>query len=248
MAIPKIIHSIWFQGWSQLPPQYNSNVQSVITNNPGYQYIKWDQDTIRKVVSDLGPTYLAKYDGLKIMHQKIDFGRYAILYTFGGISVDIDAMAHKGFDSTPHISDSDFIVSDNSTGKFINNATILVSAKNPLMFLLINSIDGDCKFYQSDFFCVLQTTGPFAFTRFIKSHLDSVTVLPSVYFEPCSGLDDNCSVSDKTILNHKHEQTWVNPLFKSVAEQYYKIKPYKNIFIIVFILLILFFVIKGLRK
>lgn len=242
-----VIHQIWMQGWDKLPEKYVANVKSVIDLNPNWQHIKWDESMIRKVVALLGDAALAKYDSFTILHQKIDYGRYAILYTYGGVSVDIDAVALKGFDATPCLSTSDFIVSENSSGKFINNATIFLSAKNPLMLALMDSIDPICKKYQSDFSCVLQSTGPFAFTRFVKDN-PGITVLDHKYFEPCSGSDSNCVVGPDAILDHRHEKSWMNPLFKVVSEQYFRMKPYKNVFIVLIILLILFFFVKGLKK
>src|SRR5271166_3819149 len=99
--IPKIIHSIWFQGWDSLPEKYYENIASVGRHNPDWQYIKWDSESIRNLIRGLGDDYLQKYDDFKVMHQKIDFGRYAIIYAHGGVSVDTDVFALKGFDETP---------------------------------------------------------------------------------------------------------------------------------------------------
>lgn len=246
--IPHIIHQIWFQGWSSLPAEYNSNVESVIKFNPDWQHIKWDESGIKEVVKLLGTDAVAKYDSLKLLHQKVDFGRYAILYTYGGVSVDIDAVAFRPMDETHFLTSEDFIVSENSTGKFINNATIFLSSKNPVMKKWIDGISSECKFYMGDFGCVLQTTGPYAFTRFVRENKDGIMVLPPKYFEPCSGSDADCEPGSLAILNHKHEKTWINPVYKSVAEQYYKLKPYKHIFIIIFVLIVLFLLYKGLKK
>lgn len=240
MAIPHIIHTIWYQGIKAIPPKYNYNINSVIKYNPEYQYILWDNNSIQDALKTLGNHYLSRYNSLKLLHQKIDYARYALLYLHGGISVDMDAEALKGFDNTPHINDSDFIVSKNSTNAFINNATILVSKENPLIKELLDNIDTDCKFYQGDTSCVMYSTGPRAFDKFVNKNLDKITVLDNIYFEPCSGRDNNCKLSSDTILNHKHEGSWVNPVYNKMREAYYAMKPYGGILMLVIFLIILY--------
>jgi len=116
--IPRTIHQIWMQGWGQLPDKYLDNVQSIADKNPDYKILKWDEKSIRDIVKYLGEDYLRKYDSFTTLHQKIDFGRYSILYAMGGISVDTDVKAYKSFDETPHINDSNFIISYNSSSGF----------------------------------------------------------------------------------------------------------------------------------
>lgn len=244
--IPSIIHGIWLQGFDKLPAKYSSNVQSVIDLNPGWTYMKWDDKSIREALATIGPAYVAKYDSFSLLHQKVDFGRYAVLYLYGGVSVDIDAKALKGFSSLPGIGSSDFIVSKNSSGQFINNATILVSAKNPLMLSLLDSVSGSCSSFITKTGCVYSTTGPGAFTKFVKVHSSSITVLPSSYFEPCSGRDPYCEVGPDTILDHRHEGTWVHPLFDSVSKLGFTVRRYQSM--ILFLIIILVFIILINKK
>lgn len=241
--IPHIIHSIWFQGWDSLPAKYNANVKSVIDLNPGWQYKKWDESSITKLISDLGPTYLSKFNSFKYLHQKIDFGRYAILYSFGGVSVDIDAMAVKGFDTLPMLNSSDFMVSKNSTNGFVTNATILVSEKNSTMKELLDSVSTDCGSAMTEFGCIQNTTGPKSFNKFVDLHKDKITVLSNVYFEPCSGRDSFCKIGPDTILDHRHDWSWVSPAAKGLMNVYYDVKHYwvTILFIIVGFLLLYFF-------
>lgn len=248
MSIPKNIHQIWYQGWDQLPSRYDANVKSVIDNNPDWEHIKWDEKGIREVVASLGKEYLDKFDSFTILHQRIDFGRYAILYKFGGVSVDIDAVAHKGFDTTPSLSSSDFIVSRNSTDQFINNATILVSPLNPIMKDVLDSSSVECKLFEEKTLCVMNTAGLNMFNKVLSKYGDQVTILDNKYFEPCSGSDPNCVVSPETILDHQHDKSWVNPAYKKIEEFYYSLKPYRTTIIVSVIAIIVFFVLKRLLK
>ena len=247
--IPKIIHQIWFQGWDKLPDEYQKNVQSVIDHNPGYKHIKWDDKNIRAAIQSIGPEYLAKYDNFKLLHQKIDFGRYAVLYLYGGISVDVDCEAVKGFDELPQINTADFIVSRiNVIIKSLNNATILVKPKHPLLRNLLDLIPDKCGVFQTDFSCIRQTTGPAFFTKYLSQFPEQITFLDNSYFENCSGMDSACQLKPNSILNHKHALTWVPPIYVMFGKGYYKIKQYKIELILLFSLLLLAFLLYKILK
>lgn len=239
---------IWLQGWDSLPKKYDANLQSIINKNPDWQVNQWDEPQILDVLKSMGQPYLDKYNSLKLLLQKVDFARYAILHQFGGVSVDADAVALKSFNETPHLNDSDFIVSKNSISSFINNATILVSKSNPLMKELLDSIATDCKSYQGDTLCVLNTTGPIAFTKFINKHRNEITVLDPSYLEPCSGMDKYCQVKPNSILDHRHEGSWVSPTFKGIAKVHYFLIEHKAIVISILLALILLFLAKRVFK
>lgn len=243
------IHQIWFQGWNYLPEKYVDNVKSIIDKNPTYTHFKWDDTSIRNALRILGPEYLAKYHSFNLIHQKIDFSRYAILYLYGGVSVDTDVVAIKGFDSTPFADTSDFIVSYNSANKFesyiksglpftINNATILVKKNHPILKNLLNQILSEsCDINQSDYSCIQSTTGPAAFTEYLNQYKDQITILNNKYFEPCSGADLKCELPSEAILDHQHEASWVNPIWKKAAELYYVAK--RNKFALILLLIII---------
>ncbi len=247
MATPKLIHQIWLQGWSNLPTEFKANVQSVIDKNPDWKHMQWDDKYIIDTVTAIGPEYLAKYNSFKLIHQRVDFGRYAILYMYGGVSVDIDALALRSFNFTPHLSDSDFIVSNNSRDSFVNNATIFVSEKNPLMKDLLDSIGTDCT-GMTDSSCILNTAGITAFNKFVQAHKDSITILPNTYFEPCSGRDKHCIPGPLAILDHQHSGTWVSPVAKFIMEGYYNAKQNRRaIFGIVSLLIIVVIFVKIVK-
>ena len=46
------------------------------------------------------------------MIQKIDFAKYAILYTYGGIYMDMDVECFKSLNNTPGLNESDLIVTN----------------------------------------------------------------------------------------------------------------------------------------
>lgn len=239
MSIPRVINLTWMQGWSQLPDKFRSNIQSIIDKNPGYKIRYWDEHSLRDAVRLLGPEYLAKWNSFSHMHQRVDFGRYVALYvTGGGISTDVDVVALKGFDSTPNIDSSNFVVSYNSSNAFenyikngrrvaLNNATILVGPNNQILKGLIDHIMGlSCEVNQDKESCIQSTTGPREFTEYLDQYKDEITVLDHRFFEPCQGNSIGCTIPEQAILDHQHEASWVSDRNKKIAQAWYWMKEH----------------------
>lgn len=243
------------QGWREFPDRLKPNIQSVIDKNPGYTFSYWDENSLRKVVESLGLEYLAKWESFPYMHQRIDMGRYALLYqTGGGISIDTDVVALKGFDSTPYIQSENFIVSYNSsTNTFenyikagipevINNATILVSPKNLILKNLLDHIlTLSCTIDQGKPGCIQATTGPNAFTKFLlENYRDQIKIIDKDFFEPCPGNDEwGCKIPERAILDHRHEGSWIGEGSKNISRIWYCIKAHKAIVLGIIIALII---------
>lgn len=234
MTIPKYIHQIWYQNWSNLPSKYVENVKSVIDMNPGWTHLEWDDSSMREVMKSIGQEYLDKYDSFQLMHQKIDFGRIGILYMYGGVSVDTDARSLKGFDSTPHIDTADLIVSYNSSNEIENlvkakipvvliNATILVKPKHPVLKKLLDHIlTLSCQIGTPNYDCIQDTTGPRAFTKYLLDNFkDQIIILNHNYFDPCNGNDTECEIPATAILDQQQEGSWANPAYKRIAQVWY---------------------------
>lgn len=247
--IPKIAHFIWYQGADKVPDKYKANIQSVIDKNPGWVVKVWDEESIEKLVSTLGQQYLDKLKSYRLLHQKVDYSRYSILFLEGGASVDIDASALKSFDGTPHINDSDFIVSMNSTNQFVNNAFIATSKNNPVLKGLLDYISTlDCSPAQLDFMCIQHTTGPLAFTEYVNKNKDKITILDNKYFEPCSGRNKYCTPSKDAILRHDHSASWLPDSVKKTLEMQYFFKQYKWLIISLVALIIIILLIRFSKK
>lgn len=259
--IPKIIHFIWYQKWNNFPEKYIPNVKSVIDKNPGYKIYKWDNDSMRTLIKSIGQEYLDKYDSFKIMHQRIDFGRVAILYAAGGgISVDTDAVAYNGFDSIPFINTSDFIVSRNSSSEIENlvkagipevlmNATILVKQKHPILKNYLDYMVGlNCSSTESSYSCLQATTGPKSFTKYLlDNYKDKITILPNQFLDPCNGNDEECQLPSSVVLNQNQEGSWTNPNYKKIARAWYFLKR-RWMFVVMVLALIIILILLSSKK
>ena len=233
MPAPKITHQIWLQGWENLPEKFGKNVEALHEMNPEYQHMKWDEKSLRKECMKIGDACVEKFDSFELFISKVDFGRYVVLYNYGGISVDTDMVSLRPLRDTPHLGTSNFLISYHTSPfnllGITNNAVIICSARHLLLKDALDSIIGD-PHRPSDFITkelyVHFTTGPLFFNRFVKKYRDSVVILPYKYFEPCDSNNPYCEIPDDSIMDHQHEMSWMNPIFGILLQSLFFILHY----------------------
>jgi inositol phosphorylceramide mannosyltransferase catalytic subunit len=67
--------------------------------NPGWDMHFCDDTDRREGMKRLGQKYLSVYDAMPLMVMKGDFWRYAVLYMYGGIYIDIDVQCKLPLES-----------------------------------------------------------------------------------------------------------------------------------------------------
>lgn len=233
--IEKIIHQIWLQGELNIPNKYYSNISSVKKFHNSWQYILWDEIKILKLILTKKEWTDIYYKFIYI-HQKIDFAKYVILYTYGGIYIDIDVEVIKSFDNIIGKKDSyDLIVSKTSVNSYeslitsgsfetYNNGIIIAKKNSKILLILINYIIEKfyLPFFESKVFNINYTTGPYIFTDVISKNKSNVKILDSDYLEPC--LIDSCTITSNTISIHKHELSWMPKFLVTIINFYLKNK------------------------
>ena len=244
---PRIIHFIWFQGAQNLPDKYLNNISSFSVMNPHWEQILWDDASLRKECSAIGSRCLQTYMSFEHMHQKIDFGRYVVLYRYGGTSVDIDMQCLRPFDilasvTKKPISHHDVIISFSPANEkesriamfgtglnfMYNNAWIMSKQYAPPMLRLIDGIIKIAQntyrcggLFKDKYLCIMTTTGPVAFTS-ILAKIPKVLVLDKKYFESCVGWQKNCKPHEAAFVFHEHDNTWIPSIRKRLFETYFK--------------------------
>ena len=71
--------------------------------NPNWEHKTWDESQLRAACEEVGPACATRFDAYEHFMQKVDFGRYVILYLYGGVIVDCDMEAKKPLDEVPDI-------------------------------------------------------------------------------------------------------------------------------------------------
>jgi mannosyltransferase OCH1-like enzyme len=266
----RIIHQIWYQGGDALPEKYQKTSQKLRDMNPGWRYMLWDDRSMRALCRKFG--YEDAYDASKIMHQRIDFGRYLALYCYGGVSIDMDTDSLRPIDtfvdeyeshgdrpnlgitritSTPIEASIAYM---RPTTIALNNATVVAPRKRmPCMKHICDHI-ADLLRNQSSLLKkmpksmqIQRTTGPSAFTDAVLSlPPDEVQYIDAEVFEPCIGFDAACKPSDRSITNHQHDGTWHG--MGGLLSLYFWIKHHKLPILVVVLVLLLVVMLWRMRR
>ena len=213
--IPKITHQIWFQGFDNIPNKFKKNVDDLHKLNPEYDHKQWDEPMLREECKKYSNTCLERFDSLEQMITKIDFGRYVVLYNYGGISVDTDMEQIKPISNTPNITSDNFMISymsfPNNYFGLVNNALIITPPNHNILKSIIDAIINN-KQTRKDFLIkdlyTTYMTGPTFINNILKNTKSPYIKLDNKYFEPCNTQDIFSSVHPDSIMVHRHENSW----------------------------------------
>lgn len=225
-----IIHQIWMQGEANLPPKYRAYATRLRELNPEMPYRLWSEPELERVCASISPRCHQAWRACRYMHQRVDFGRYCLVYVYGGVTVDMDAKPLKPFkpllDRLPRdaLVVSRFpvntveasLLSMQRQTWWLNNATLIAHRpRNRACRVLIDRVaDRILGAWWVDAVprsvAIAYTTGPMFFMHVFRDVLprDSFVALPHTYLEPCSGFHDQCRVPPEAILDHDHDGTW----------------------------------------
>lgn len=217
--------------------------------NPKWEHKTWDEAQLRKACEEYGPECVERFDAYEHFMQKVDFGRYVILYLYGGITVDCDMEAHRPLEDIPDIDFAPLIVAKANTSVletgivtyghikndewFVNSAFIACKPLNPDIKRLVESCINDRTKrddYWSQPYFISTTTGPIRISTILKDANMTVLyphVIESEYF------NDSC------IFVHDHQFSWTDQAAAAVVKGYLFIKEHKYPFILFFALIIL---------
>jgi mannosyltransferase OCH1-like enzyme len=175
VAIPKIVYQTFRT--SQLPFVNRWHINKFRKANPSYKYEFYDDERIENFFSDsFGNEFITAYKRLQIGAAKADFFRYAILYKYGGIYLDVDSAITKRLDDFIEPADKAVISFEKNPGVYVQWA-LVYEAGHPFLQktlqLILENI-GQNK-YPND---VHQMTGPSVYTKAINECLHSNPSIP----------------------------------------------------------------------
>jgi mannosyltransferase OCH1-like enzyme len=205
--IPKNIHQVWLGG--KLPDKYRVLSESWKRLHPAWQYRLWtDKDVESFGLKNKGLFYKAKNMG-----QRSDIFRYEILNRHGGIYIDTDFECLKPFDDLLYL---DFFTGISYDTKMVLYIGLIATIPgHPIIESCINSMG----FYDGhNSFDVMETTGPYHFTRCfydtVNKDTKGVVAFPMDFFYPLPNYLRNSKepykyVKDFSYAIHHWAVTWM---------------------------------------
>jgi len=267
MKFVKNIFQCWLQGKENINKNiFKQNMHNWEILNNDWNYKLVDEGELRKACKLFSKECLNTFNSFDLLHLKVDFGRYVLIYIYGGVYVDMDMYILRNLSSSKDIQD---LINISNTkhvlglsslninhlesiffcgrNKVINNAIMFSSPENPILKKLISSIISNKNIYKYNYERIQKTTGPLFINNFLGKYIDYnyknyfIKVFPHYYFEPYTpyGL---CDINDNTLTIHKMEMSWISNNIKFFIKLYY---DFKNNIYIIFILIIIYILRKN---
>lgn len=248
MVFLKKIAIVWFQGEDNIPKTiFKENLRNWRLLNPEWQVDLVDETMLKQACKNYSKECLDTFNSFDLLHMKIDFARYVLLYNDYSMYVDMDMYALRSLDNSEIM--SQFIKSADHqdvlglstvnlgdfesllfTGKryCINNAVMMASHKNPIIKELIDTILRNHKKKEldlrSNYYKIQNITGPSFINKFFKNRTKHVTIFPHYLFEPTQPFGDS-DIREQTVAIHKFEMSWISDSLKNVMACYFRFKP-----------------------
>lgn len=154
MIIPKIIHQTYKD--ENIPPHWKIGQEKCQSLNPDYKYILWTDVMIEEFITENFNWFLPIMKSYKYPIQKADIIRYFVLWTYGGIYIDLDDICQQNFD--PLLKYPVFLRKTSPFG--VSNDVMGSVPKHPFFFKVINSLKHYNKNWGAPYFTIMATTGP----------------------------------------------------------------------------------------
>lgn len=216
--IPKMIHQIWIQGGDKIPDKLLAMHEGCKRVNHNFKYNVWDDNQIQKLLEKyFEKKYLDTYNGYMVYAQKADFARYAILYIYGGIYLDMDMTCKKNME--PFLQHKMFFTTYRFPHLFKRylNGIIGSVPKHPIFEVVFKNI-----FLRKDMGkSITNSTGTGLFydsvTEYSKNHPNSndFTIIDYRYLDPCHAFSGEDCIHECTdcYVVHTSYSSW-SPLIR----------------------------------
>ena len=168
--IPKIIHQTWKH--QDLPEDYARYRDTVLRLHPDWQHRLWTDADNHNFIATQHAWFLPTYDSYKHEIERVDAVRYFILYTHGGVYIDLDMECLKPIDALLNdrqVPVFSLLAAPTPQDAVIGNAFMAAPAKHPLFALLTRHLPEvrSRDITHSDIF---NNTGPDMLTRFLAGY------------------------------------------------------------------------------
>ena len=190
--IPKRIYQTWKT--KLLPSGISHVIKKMMEINPTYTHYLYDDADMDAFVHDNFPGEISNaYDLLNIGAARADLWRYLILYKYGGVYLDIDAVILKSLDNLICPDESAIITREPFEGLF-NQWILIFKRGHPLLREVINQCVRNIQTRSSN--NILHLTGSTVITKMINKHLTGLELNGDVWHTPDNILERMFNVDD----------------------------------------------------
>ncbi|MBA3751394.1 hypothetical protein H0X06_01150 [Candidatus Dependentiae bacterium] len=216
-VIPKIIHHIWL-GPLTPPAVFKESQKSIKKYHPEWEYKLWTDADIPKL-----KLYNQKfYDLSKNYGEKADIVRYEILYTYGGIYLDVDFICLKPLDILLQYDLWASIQPIDCRGD-IANGIIGSIPGHPILQDCIYTLEDDWYTFNKETSCpikaakasVFDKVGPRhfqkSFMKFVNEEAKNIIAFPTSFFYPVDFRNRLVMVKTPTTGRTEKIQSYIKP-------------------------------------
>lgn len=219
--IPKIIHHIAPENKEDWSPVWTKCRQSWLDNFHDFTFMLWNDDDIDDFVFKHYPEYWKIYESFPRHIMKIDFSRFCILQTFGGIYVDMDFYCYENF--YHNLCKDVVLVGSIEKREKVQNS--LMASKSNHLFLdyVLHSLTNQ-EFYSQDVTdqfsrieiqeYIKEKTGPIFLSNI---NLDSVQILDPELYNPKFNVMK--SSSNHIYTKHMYTGIWGKEVINRIKEK-----------------------------
>lgn len=170
-----MINKIIFQTWKtkDIPQELSLYAESIKYYNSDFEYHLFTDEDNRNFIIKHYPWFLETFDSYKHNIERADAIRYFLLYTYGGVYIDLDMECLKPLDSLLRNGELFFSIEagPSTANQVISNAFMAATKGNPFFHHIIKNLTNFKKrdiVYQD----VFDNTGPNMVTREYRRYRD----------------------------------------------------------------------------
>jgi mannosyltransferase OCH1-like enzyme len=225
-AIPRVLHHIWRAppgGPPGVPARFDAYRESWRRHHPHWEFRLWSREEIDALVEERYPWFRKTFWRFARDIQRVDCGKYLILFTYGGVYADLDTECVRPLDP---LLDGGGVIVGRTPDRAIGGAVLCSSPGHafwpmllhdlqhpPLWVRLARRVPGASAGY------VLLSTGPGPLRRTVRRYLrhcrkapaaDGITVCDAKYFASRMWLERHEPfVEPDAYVRHHYSDAWL---------------------------------------
>lgn len=175
--VPPIIHHVMINWNKPIPETWKQAADACKQIHPDYVFMDWDDESAESFIREEHPDFYSTWVNYKYPIQRADSLRYLLLYTYGGIYLDMDLQCRRSLDPLRKFN----FVSPEANPVGITNAFMISSPKNEFMKSLVKDLANFDHWYFIPYGTVMFSTGCMftsaKYTLWSNKILDDIKVL-----------------------------------------------------------------------